>query len=67
MAQQSNNPQLTVAEPPLIHSARDTRTLKQCSFIVCQRWTLDQELHKADIGDVYWIIPALDIVLTMPC
>ena len=67
MAQQLNNPQLTVAEPPLIHCARDTRTLKQCSFNVCQRWTLDQQFNKADIGHVYWIIPALYIVLTMRC
>ena len=43
VAQHSNNPQLTVA--PHIHCAQDTQTLKQCSFIVGQRWTLDQQLY----------------------
>ena len=40
--------QLNVADPPpppLFRCARDTRTVKQCSFNVGQRWTLDQQLH----------------------
>ena len=37
--------ELNVADPPpppLMHCARDTRTLKQYSFNFGQRWTLDQ-------------------------